>query len=286
LVNANQPLFNLYHNEMAKAGLTGGMIAIRFVGGNRTSAPSKEFACRDGFGARVVMDLGDEKLVREHRCGDGWSTQNSATMIVGIGSRSTAGSVSVRWPSGKTMSTKDVPEGTLLTAYENPADAPAGEAFPRKPYRIKRTAPPPAMSARPVFPVRTVDTAAKPARLHVYTTFAIGCPSCISDLPVLRRLKEELSSEGVDIIAVPIDEADDNPKLAAFAKQWKPSSRLVNIPPAKRAEAVAAYTKALGQEPPLPSTVITDDSGHILSAQSGVPSVSELRKMLEEALKR
>ena len=25
LVNANQPLFNLYHNEMAKAGLTGGL---------------------------------------------------------------------------------------------------------------------------------------------------------------------------------------------------------------------------------------------------------------------
>jgi hypothetical protein len=34
--------------------------------------------------ARVKADLGDTKLIREHRCGDGWSTQNSATMIVGI----------------------------------------------------------------------------------------------------------------------------------------------------------------------------------------------------------
>ena len=89
LVNANQPLFNLYHNEMPAAGLSGGMIAIRFVGGNRTSAPSKELACRDGFGARVAVDLGDAKLIREHRCGEGWSTQNSATMILGIGSHAT-----------------------------------------------------------------------------------------------------------------------------------------------------------------------------------------------------
>ncbi len=280
LVNANQPLFNLYHNEMPAAGLSGGMIAIRFVGGNRTSAPSKEFACRDGFGARVAVDLGNEKLVREHRCGEGWSKQNSATMILGIGSHPTAASISVRWPSGKTMSTQNVPEGTLLTVFENPADAPAGEPFVRRSYRVKPSARPVAAVSRGLFPVRAVDTAAKPARLRVYTTFTTSSPSSVSNLPALRRLKEELNSEGVDVIAVPIDEADDNLKLAAYAKQWKPGSRLVNVPIAKRAEAIAAYTQALGQEPPLPSTVITDDTGHILSAQPGVPSVSTLRKML------
>jgi hypothetical protein len=138
LVNANQPLFNLYHNEMATAGLAGGMIAIRFVGGNRTSAPSKEFACRDGYGARVAVDLGDQKLIREHRCGDGWSIQNSAAMIVGIGSHTNVPSVSVKWPSGKTTATQAVPEGTLLTVYENPADSPSRLAFVRTPYRVKR----------------------------------------------------------------------------------------------------------------------------------------------------
>jgi len=138
LVNANQPLFNLYHNEMGKAGRAGGMIAIRFVGGNRTPRPSREFGCRDGYGARVTVDLGEMKLVREHRCGDGWSTQNSATMIIGIGSHPTVPSLSVRWPSGKTTSTQAVPEGTLLTVYENPADSSSGEAFTRQPYRLKK----------------------------------------------------------------------------------------------------------------------------------------------------
>lgn len=138
LVNANQPLFNLYHNEMPAAGLSGGMIAIRFIGGNRTPVPSQEFGCRDGFGARVKVDLGDTKLIREHRCGDGWSTQNSATMIVGIGTHTNVASVTVQWPSGKTATARGIPEGVLLTVYENRADSPSRTAFFGSPYRVTR----------------------------------------------------------------------------------------------------------------------------------------------------
>ncbi len=293
MVNGNQPLFQLYHNDMPAAGLKGGMIALRFVGGNKTAAPSKEYACRDGFGARVAVDLGDARIVREHRCGEGWSTQHSATMIVGIGSHDAVPSVSVRWPSGKTVTTQAVPEGTLLTVYENPADSPSGEAFTRQPYRVRRgtetaerTKGTPttiaATSGNPVFPVRALDTGAKPARLRAYITFATSSLRSTSDLAALRRLKEELSAEGVDIVAVPVDPADDNAKLGAFAQQWKPTSRLVNLAPANRAEVVAAYAKALGQDPPLPSTVITDDSGHILAADPGLPSISTLRKALSD----
>ncbi|HWN95696.1 MAG TPA: CRTAC1 family protein [Methylomirabilota bacterium] len=137
LVNANQPLFNLYRNEMPAAGLSGGMIAIRFVGGNRTPGPSQEFGCRDGYGARVKVDLGDAKLIREHRCGDGWSTQNSATMIVGIGAHTNVASITVHWPSGQTATARAIPEGTLLTVYENRADSPSKTAFVGSLYRLK-----------------------------------------------------------------------------------------------------------------------------------------------------
>jgi hypothetical protein len=138
LVNANQPLFNLYHNEMPAAGMRGGMIALRFVGGNRTPYPSAEFTSRDGYGARVKVDLADAKLIREHRCGDGWSTQNSPSMIVGIGSHTNVTSITVQWPSGKTASARGVPEGTLLTVYENRAESPSKTTFYGTPYRMKR----------------------------------------------------------------------------------------------------------------------------------------------------
>lgn len=135
LVNAKEPLFNLYHNETPEAGFSGGMIAIRFVGGNRTPNPSKDYSPRDGYGARVHVDLGNTKLVREHRCGDGWSTQNSPTMIIGIGPNKTVPGLKVKWPTGKITEVKDIPEGTLLTVFENPDDSVTGDAFVKAAYR-------------------------------------------------------------------------------------------------------------------------------------------------------
>ena len=76
------------------------------------------------------------------------------------------------------------------------------------------------------------------------------------------------------------DEADDDRKLAAYNTEWHPAARLVNLAPARRKEAAAAVAKALGEQPALPSTVITDGSGRFLAAQQGVPTVSTLRKML------
>jgi len=281
LVNANQPLFNLYHNEMGTTGLSGGVIAIRFVGGNRQASPSKGFGCRDGYGARIVVDLGNEKITREHRCGDGWSTQNSPTMMVGIGSHTNVVSLTVKWPSGRTTTTQSVPEGTLLTVYENPEDGPTNDPVERTTYRVKASERRMAPINREVFPIAAVDSSAKPgARLRVYTTFSTSNQPYKENLPRLRHVRAELGPEGVDIIAVPIDDTDDNQKLADYNREYRPSTRLIRIAVSQRAGAAAAFTKVFGAEPPLPSSVITDSSGHVLATQPGVPGISALRKML------
>ena len=281
LVNANQPLFNLYHNEMGTTGLSGGVIAIRFVGGNRAASPSKGFGCRDGYGARIVVDLGDEKITREHRCGDGWSTQNSPTMMVGIGSHTNVVSLTVKWPSGRTTTTQGVPEGTLLTLYENPEDGPTNDPVERTTYRVKASERRMAPINREVFPIAAVDSSAKPgARLRVYTTFSTSNQPYKENLPRLQHVRAELGPEGVDIIAVPIDDTDDNQKLADYNREYRPSTRLIRIAVSQRAGAAAAFAKVFGAEPPLPSSVITDSSGHVLATQPGVPGISALRKML------
>ena len=281
LVNANQPLFNLYHNEMGTTGLSGGVIAIRFVGGNRQASPSKGFGCRDGYGARIVVDLGNEKITREHRCGDGWSTQNSPTMMVGIGSHTNVVSLTVKWPSGRTTTTQGVPEGTLLTVYENPEDGPTNDPVERTTYRVKASERRMAPINREVFPIAAVDSSAKPgARLRVYTTFSTSNQPYKENLPRLRHVRAELGPEGVDIIAVPIDDTDDSQKLAAYNREYRPSTRLIRIAVSQRAGAAAAFAKVFGAEPPLPSSVITDSSGHVLATQPGVPGISALRKML------
>ena len=281
LVNANQPLFNLYHNEMGATGLSGGIIAIRFVGGNRQAASSSEFACRDGYGARVVVDLGNEKITREHRCGDGWSTQNSSTMMVGIGSHTNVASLTVHWPSGRTTTTQGVPEGTLLTVYENPEDGPTDGPVERTTYRVKASERELAPANREVFPIAAVDSSAKPgARLRVYTTFSTSNQAYKENLPRLQNVRAILGPEGVDFIAVPIDNTDNDQKLGDYNREYRPSTRLIRIAVSQRAGVAAAFTKVFGAEPPLPSSVITDSSGHVLATQPGVPGVSALRKIM------
>jgi hypothetical protein len=281
LVNANEPLFNLYHNEMGSAGSNGGIVAIRFVGGNKVSSLSNEFACRDGYGARVSIDLGNEKLVREHRCGDGWSIQNSSTMIVGIGSHTNVVSLTAKWPSGRSTVTHDIPEGTLLTIYENPEDAPSNHSVERASYRVQASQRKTEPVSRQVFPIAAMDNSAKPGfQLRVYTTFTSSSQPYIENLPRLKHLRDTLGPEGVDFIAVPVDETDDNQKLAVYAREYQPSTRLMGVALNQRKEVAAVFTKIFGSEPPLPSSVITDTEGQILAIQPAVPGISALRKLL------
>lgn len=284
LVNANEPMFNLYRNDMAASGYRGGVIAIKFVGGNKSGEPNTSFACRDGYGARVTVDLGASKLIREHRCGDGWSTQNTSTMLVGVGAHQIIPKLTVKWPSGKTNSTEGIPEGTLLTVYENPADAPQNGSFVRSTYRSSLPIKEPPRFQRSVFPVATADTQSKPEfSIRVYTTFSTANVPYTNDLARLKYLRDTLVTEGVEFIAVTVDPRDTNEKLNEYAQTYQPATRLVNVPPDQRSTVLGLFAKVFGTRPPVPSTVVTDGEGHILGIQTGLPGISTLRKLLVDS---
>ena len=286
LVNADQPLFNLYHNEIPTSGAAanGGIIALRFVGGNTTAAANPSFASRDGYGAKVTVSLGDMTIIREHRCGDGFAAQHSATMLIGIGVHTSAPKLTVRWPSGKSIITENVPEGTLLNCYENAADAPGGTPFVSSTYRMKIPARHADPVNRPESPFAAADKGGRSGvRVRVYTSMATWCPSCAKHLPLQKRIAEEMAAEPVELVAVPIDEGDDEKKLSAYANEKKTPYRLLSALPAnERAAFTAELEKQLGHAPGLPSSLITDGSGHVLKAVAGVPSISDLRRWLAE----
>ena len=90
------------------AARRGHILALRFVGGNDRDEISREWSVRDGYGVQVEVDVGGRTLLREHRAGEGFSAQNSATLIVGLGAHQRVDAVRVRWPSGRTQSATDV----------------------------------------------------------------------------------------------------------------------------------------------------------------------------------
>lgn len=130
LVNANEPLCELFANRSE----AGHFLALRFVGGNDRDAVWREWSGRDGYGVQVEVEVGGRTLLREHRAGEGFSAQNSATLLVGLGAHPRADAVHLRWPSGRTQRTTDVAAGSLVTVYENAAHSPTGAAFVVVPY--------------------------------------------------------------------------------------------------------------------------------------------------------
>jgi len=289
LANANNPQLRFYRNKQGDGG-TGApppSIALRFVGGRRdasAAAPTERWSARDGYGAQVRVDLGEGVLLREHRCGEGMASQNSATMLVGLGEGASAKGVAVKWPSGRTSEVGPVDAGSLVTVYENPADN-GGRPARIESYRPTATLAWNANNGRPRAGGPTLVAPALPALaedgLVVYTSMATWCAVCKGELPQIARLRESFGADEVELVAVPIDATDDDAKLAGYVTANAPRYHLrsdLGRDPAFRAGFSGIVQMTTGLDG-LPSSVVTDRSGRVLHAGTGVPTVSDLRRL-------
>lgn len=278
LVNANVPAFNLYRNAM---GNSGNVIAIRFKGANHSPSPS-EGTVRDGYGALATVKLPNgQTLKREHRCGEGFASQNSATMLVGIGEATTA-SLKVKWPSGKVFELAKVSAGNLVVARENEKDPFSEDRYVQESRPARRTSPY-KLPSLGVFSLAATDTGANAeSPIRVYTTMATWCEACLRHLPEVSAMCEVLAEEHVEIVALPIDGDDNEQKLAAYEERFQPRYRLrKDLSPADRQDLTQFLNKHLQTtEPPLPATVVTDHAGNTLQVTAGLPSASEIRKLI------
>ena len=291
VVNVNAPWLQLFHNDIGGQGGTGNVIAVRFVGGNHSSAASNDYGPRDGYGAKITVSVGNTELLREHRCGEGLAAQNSATLVVGIGDRAAAEAVAVRWPSGAVQQTGRVEAGTLLTVFENPAQSPTGEVFIAE--RYARSAPvgradwrgdeDDAEFRRLSFAgdaSAVSDEARAGPKLRMYTSTATWCPSCKASLPQLRTLRDSFTAGELEMSGVPIDPEEGRKKLDAYAAKYQPAYRLrMDLGSEQVASFSATLAEATGLDA-LPSTLITNADGRILLAMGGVPTISEVRRLL------
>ena len=291
LVNANTPLLNIYRNEIgSRAGGNNSasppVIAVRFVGGNRTAKPSREFGPRDGYGAMATVVLADMTLKREHRCGEGFAAQNSATMLIGIGNRSVAKSVVVRWPSGKTQSIENVRAGTLLTAYENATDSPDGSGFTSQQYVRPSVA-----ERRPDVKVNgpdrllsvVLDSAPAPAsasvELRMYTTMATWCAACKRHLPQLAHLRSLFSASELEMYGVPADPIDSREKLVEYSAKHRPAYQMLSDISSEDRTRVLGVIRTITKSEALPSTIVTNRDGKVLACFPGVPTASEVARL-------
>jgi peroxiredoxin len=287
IVNANSPEVQFYRNrigELDPRTAQRQMIAVRFVGGNHRPEPS-EWSNRDGYGAVVKVELDEFTITREHRAGEGFAGQNSGTMFVGIGERDRVRGVRVRWPSGREQELGAVPARTIVTVYENPVHSPTGEPYVLEAYTPAAVAIPPEMRPSAATALRKVVRPAvvadrQPATLNLYTTMTSWCAACIREAPHVRFLRSTFPAQHFAMYGVPVDANDTREKLEAFLAEKQPGYELLIDMPREDAEAIRLLAKDKLHLDGTPATIITDAQGRVLQVSWGMPTVSDVRKLL------
>ena len=117
-------------------------------------------------------------------------------------------------------------------------------------------------------------------RIRVYTLMATWCSACKKELPQIAYLKSRFAPEEVGLFGLPADETDDSDKLRHYVQLNRPEYEIIgSLTDKERENVMTIVAKTLGQEA-LPSTIVTDANGKVLQCLLGVPSVSDLRRLL------
>ena len=286
VVNANAPQIQLFHNEIGSLPSREedvDVLALRLVGGNRQASAESGLSNRDGIGARIEIDLGESTLVRELRAGEGFAAQNSSTLLVGVGDVKEVKGIRVRWPSGKTQESGPFPVGAVVTIMEAASDA--SLAFRVEPYgeadlaagAAKRYA----ARGRSGRLLSASARAESEAPLRLLTTMATWCSACKGELPQIGRLRDAFSPDEVALLGIPIDEDDDADKLAAYELEYRPAYELEKDLGEDQIDEIREVVLEDLHLDVLPATIATDADGRVLRTMWELPSISEVRLLLE-----
>ncbi len=261
------------------------MLAIRFVGGNHSAAPSQEWSNRDGIGASVKVETPRLTLVREHRAGDGLAAQKTSTMFIGLGTDKQVNSLTIRWPSSRVQTVENLKAGSLVTVYENSAQSPSREPFVIEPYRLG--------PVRPALPHRLTSlrypsgqlnllATTEESTLRMFTTMATWCPFCKFWHPQVRNLASAFGEGELQTYGVPVDQEDTKEKLQSYVQEYRPAYTLLTDLTQDQVDSVKQMTPDLAGQEVLPTTIVTDATGHLLYMTEGVPSVSDIGRLIRE----
>ena len=299
LVNVSAPRLRILRNEIGErpSSRNHRFVAIQFMGGNRSSLPSTEWSSRDGLGSYVELELADgRKVYRERRIDDGFKAQNSATMIVGIGKNEVVRTLNVRWLSGVEQTLSNLPANQRVMVYENPSDSPTGEAFVITPYRNPKFKMsnhlagregdwrPRMLPTEPSISTLNLQSAGQsaPARgLILYTAVATWCDDCTGENPDLQALRTFFTEDALAMYGIPIDRADTRELLESWSEGVAPSYHLLmDLSESERSNIENVLYAELRDFGRVPASIVTDSEGRVLLARWGVPTVSDVRRLL------
>jgi tetratricopeptide (TPR) repeat protein/peroxiredoxin len=246
---------------------------------------------RDGIGAVVTIETATGRQTRALQAGSGFLSQSSKDLFFGLGDAKGPVKASIRWPNGVVQELHDLPPGHRIRVEEGSA------AYRTEPFN--RQAPSkqlPAVSAQAAEEIPTaVETwllspllapdfalpdssgrsqtlaalLGKPVLLNFWTT---RLPNCLQDLKTFNRMHERWASQGLQILAVNLDDT-----IAAETLQSLPKERRFSFPVVRGSEDVGAVYNILyrylfdrHRDLSLPTSFLIDGQGEIVKVYQGV----------------
>ena len=259
-------------------------VCVRLAGAKQDAGPNSEnrTSNRDGIGAWVTVSTGGAAFDRELRCGEGFASQNSSTIVFGIGESESVESIVVKWPSGATSSVGRIESGHLVKIYESESDSKTGKGFEVEPYT-------PVTESEPVqrtadrFPVETFSLKSeKPVVL--LTSMATWCSSSRQALGTVKAIRDRFDSS-IDVCAFSTDDSDSSSKLESYRQKFDPAYRFLAVDK-KAVDTFEARVIGEHGDAPLPSTILMTADGGVIDVFLGMPSISDVATAIEGFLEK
>ncbi len=298
--NRNAPRLRLMRNEDASENH---FLMLRLEGNGKTTN-------RDGIGARVEILLGEDstkgvRLIRTLRGGEGFLAQSSKWLHFGLGTEQNILSVNVDWPGGERETFSGVQADRRYRLVQGKGTADAVQDRERKQELVvapqlpaKRT-----QSARiPMIDLLSVpdnafegfdgrkqqlmDRRGKPM---LVTFWSSDCPHCQKELEALSQGYQDLQSEGLEVIALSVDELSDPEKGADRARQMVMENKYPFVVGKATAQMAAAFQIlhnlqiAIHRQLPLPSSFLIDEYGRLAVIYKGPVTVAQVSSDLEHS---
>jgi len=289
LTNSNGQDVQLFKNQLkhSRDQEIGNFVALRVVGGNKSDQASESFSNRDGVGAKIRINHQSGTSAAAFSSGEGLAAQNSSTKIFGLGTATHAKSITIVWPRGKVQQVDDIRSGELVTFYEDETETKDSTGVSRSRYvknenETKRESPVLDRRFQGLNFTNNESNDNGSAKLKMYVSMATWCPTCKKHLPELRQLRSMFDRSLLEMTGVPVSEIDDAKEIEQYIAEHELPYELTGSWTWNQRFKFFKLALSKTRKEVLPSTVITDAEGNVLEIMPGLPSASDLLRLIPD----
>jgi tetratricopeptide (TPR) repeat protein len=280
LAPRSSPQLRLYRNEF-DAGHAA--LALRLTGTKSN---------RDAVGARVTVEADQARPTRVLMAGSGFLSQHSKEMLFGLGRSRRILKVTITWPSGLVQTLTDLPINHRVFVEEG------RDGVRSEPFRARDVAPSPVVAASdrgpalsrraagvwffepfpaPDFTLRDLDgpeqslsgQSGRPVLLLFWASWAP--PSCAA-LEELSRQRAALAATGASVLAVSVDQRDDEAKAREAAQGLGLPVVIAAADVAGTYSILHSYLFDRREDVRLPTLLLLNGAGEIVKLYREVPA--------------